>query len=185
MVRIDFSRLRFLVVDDNVHMRQILHTLLHGFGAREIWEAEDGAAGLEVFTHNVPDIVITDWAMPIFNGIELTQMIRQPGANPNPYAPIIMLSAYTEKTRVMAARTPASPNSWPSRSQPRRSTNASSMSSSNRAPSSRPKPISVPTAGAPTMSNTSAPSGAKAARRICRKHLRCSTKPRRTSDAGI
>ena len=104
MVRIDFSRLRFLVIDDNVHMRQILHTLLHGFGAREVWEAEDGAAGLEVFTQNRPDIVITDWAMPIFSGIELTQMIRQPGANPNPYVPIIMLSAHTEKTRVMAAR---------------------------------------------------------------------------------
>ena len=104
MVRVDFTRLRFLVIDDNVHMRQIVRTLLHGFGAREVWEAEDGAAGLEVFTQNKPDIVITDWAMPIFNGIELTQMIRQPGANTNPFAPIIMLSAYTEKTRVMAAR---------------------------------------------------------------------------------
>jgi len=104
MVRIDFTRLRFLVIDDNVHMRQILRTLLHGFGARTVWEAEDGAAGLEVFTKYLPDIVITDWSMPIFSGIELTQMIRQPGANPNPFAPIIMLSAYTEKARVMAAR---------------------------------------------------------------------------------
>ena len=31
-----------------------------------------------------PDIVITDWVMPIFDGLELTQMIRQPGANANP-----------------------------------------------------------------------------------------------------
>jgi CheY-like chemotaxis protein len=35
MVRIDFNRLRFLVIDDNAHMRRILRTLLHGFGARE------------------------------------------------------------------------------------------------------------------------------------------------------
>jgi len=34
--------------------------------------------------HFIPDIVITDWAMPIFDGLELTQMIRQPGANANP-----------------------------------------------------------------------------------------------------
>jgi CheY-like chemotaxis protein len=33
MVRIDFNRLRFLVIDDNAHMRRILRTLLHGFGA--------------------------------------------------------------------------------------------------------------------------------------------------------
>jgi CheY-like chemotaxis protein len=93
MVRIDFNRLRFLVIDDNTHMRRILRTLLHGFGAREVYEAEDGAAGLEAFTHYLPDIVITDWAMPIFDGLELMQMIRQPGANAN-----------SEKKRVMAAR---------------------------------------------------------------------------------
>jgi two-component system, chemotaxis family, chemotaxis protein CheY len=104
MVRIDFNRLRFLVIDDNAHMRRILRTLLHGFGAREVHEAEDGAAGLEAFTHYIPDIVITDWALPIFDGLELTQMIRQPGANSNPYVAIIMLTGHSEKKRVTSAR---------------------------------------------------------------------------------
>jgi CheY-like chemotaxis protein len=104
MVRIDFNRLRFLVIDDNAHMRRILRTLLHGFGTREVYEAEDGAGGLEAFTHYSPDIVVTDWAMPIFDGLELTQMIRQPGANNNPYVPIIMLTGHSEKKRVIAAR---------------------------------------------------------------------------------
>jgi two-component system chemotaxis response regulator CheY len=104
MSRIDFNRLRFVVVDDNAHMRRIVRALLHGFGAREVNEAEDGAAGLEAFTHNVPDIVITDWAMPIFDGLELTQMIRQPGVNANPFVPIIMLTGHSEKKRVTAAR---------------------------------------------------------------------------------
>ena len=104
MVRIDFNRLRFLVIDDNAHMRRIVRTLLHGFGARDVYEAEDGAAGLDAFTHHVPDIVMTDWAMPIFDGLELTQMIRQPGANANPFVPIIMVTGHTEKERVTAAR---------------------------------------------------------------------------------
>ena len=104
MVRIEFNRLRFLVIDDNAHMRRMLRTLLHGFGAREVHEAEDGAAGLESFTQHLPDIVITDWAMPIFDGLELSQMIRQPGANSNPYVPIIMLTGHSEKKRVTAAR---------------------------------------------------------------------------------
>jgi len=43
-------------------MSRILRTLLHGFGAREVYEAEDGAVGLEAFTHYIPDIIITDWA---------------------------------------------------------------------------------------------------------------------------
>ena len=42
--------------------------------------------------------------MPIFDGLELTQMIRQPGANANPYVPIIMLTGHSEKKRVTAAR---------------------------------------------------------------------------------
>src|SRR6202043_1461924 len=104
MIRIDFNRLRFLVIEDNAHMRRILRTLLYGFGSREVYEAEDGAAGLEAFTHVPPDIVITDWPMPIFDGLELTQMIRQPGANANPYVPIIMLTGYSEKKRVVGAR---------------------------------------------------------------------------------
>src|SRR6266545_6169611 len=104
MISIDFNKLRFLVIDDNVHMRRILRTLLHGFGARDVYEAEDGAAGLEAFTNYAPDIVLTDWAMPIFDGLELAQMIRQPGANANPYVPIIMLTGHSEKKRVTAAR---------------------------------------------------------------------------------
>jgi two-component system, chemotaxis family, chemotaxis protein CheY len=104
MIRIDFKKLRFLVIDDNVHMRRILRTLLHGFGARDVYEAEDGAAGLEAFTQYVPDVLIVDWAMPIFDGLELTQMIRQPGANANPYVPIIMLTGHSEKKRVVSAR---------------------------------------------------------------------------------
>ena len=104
MVRIEFNRLRFLVIDDNAHMRRIVRTLLHGFGVREAYEAEDGAAGLEAYTNYVPDIIILDWLMPIFDGLELTQMIRQPDANINPYVPIIMITGHTEKRRVLAAR---------------------------------------------------------------------------------
>ena len=104
MFRIDFNKLRFLICDDNPHMRRILRTLLHSFGAREAYEAEDGATALEMYTHYVPDIVITDWAMPIFDGLELAQMIRQPESKGNPYAPIIMLTGHSEKRRVTYAR---------------------------------------------------------------------------------
>jgi CheY-like chemotaxis protein len=104
MLRIDFSKLRFLVSDENPHMRRILRTLLHSFGAREVLEAEDGATALDIFNGSLPDIIITDWETPIFDGIELTQMIRQPDGKVNPYVPIIMLTAHAEKRRVLTAR---------------------------------------------------------------------------------
>ena len=104
MVRIDFNRLRFLIVDDNAHMRRILRTLLNGFGSREVYEAEDGPSGLEAFTQYSPEIVLTDWVMPGLNGLELTRMMRQPDAHSNAYVSIIMLTGHSEKARVMAAR---------------------------------------------------------------------------------
>lgn len=104
MVRIEFNRLRFLVIDDNVHARKMLRSLLFGFGVRQVYEAEDGVAGLEAFLHHTTDILITDWAMPIFDGLELTQIIRQPGANPNPCIPILMITGHRDKQRVILAR---------------------------------------------------------------------------------
>jgi CheY-like chemotaxis protein len=93
---IDFNLLRFLVVDDNALARRVVRTLLRGFGAPEVYEADDGASGLEAVVHFMPDIVITDWVMPNLDGLELTRAIRQAGLNADPYLPIIMLSGYSE-----------------------------------------------------------------------------------------
>ncbi|SNY94160.1 Response regulator receiver domain-containing protein [Cohaesibacter sp. ES.047] len=104
MINLDLSQLRFLVVEDNTHMRRVVRTLINGFGAREVTEAEDGATGLELFQATQPDIVITDWFMPIFSGIELTRMMRNPDSSSNPTVPIIMLTGHSEKKRVVDAR---------------------------------------------------------------------------------
>ena len=100
MTPIDFDFLRFLVVDDNAHTRSVVRALLQGFGVREIYEADDGATGLEACIHFMPDIVLTDWVMPNLDGLELTRVIRQPGINADPDVPIIMLSSYGEQARI-------------------------------------------------------------------------------------
>ncbi len=104
MSKIAFDRLSFLVVDDNLHMRRLVRSLLHGFGSRQVYEAEDGAAGLEGVESYNPDILITDWAMPIFDGLELVQMIRNPDSCSNAYIPIVMLTGHSEKEKVIQAR---------------------------------------------------------------------------------
>ncbi|MCC0016979.1 MAG: response regulator [Rhodobiaceae bacterium] len=104
MEKIDFSQVSVLVVDDNMHMRKIVRALLMAFGVRQVQEAEDGASALEAFEQNSPDIIITDWVMPIIDGLELVQMIRRPDSSNNPFVPIIMLTGHAEKRRVMQAR---------------------------------------------------------------------------------
>src|SRR5262249_61651177 len=103
MVHIDFNKLRFLVVDDNAHMRRILRTILHGFGARDVTEAEDGAGGFEAFTQGNPDIIFIDWVMPIFARLQPIQMSRQPGAKAHPVVPLIIMTSPTPRTRPTAA----------------------------------------------------------------------------------
>ena len=104
MININLSQLRFLIIEDNTHMRHVLRSLINGFGSREISEAEDGAIGLELFNSCNPDIVVTDWEMPIFSGIELVRMMRNPENSVNATVPIIMLTGHSEKKKVMDAR---------------------------------------------------------------------------------
>ena len=104
MSNINFQKLSFLIVEDNTHMRRIVRTLLHAFGSREVYEAEDGAEGLEAVEQYSPDILITDWVMPILDGAELVRLIRNPEGCQTPYLPIIMLTAYSEKKHVVEAR---------------------------------------------------------------------------------
>ncbi len=104
IMKLDLSALRFLVIEDNTHMRRIIRMLLTGYGARDVLEAEDGAAGLEAFQANSPDVVITDWVMPIIDGLELTRMLRSTESSSNPYVAIIMLTGHSEKKRVVEAR---------------------------------------------------------------------------------
>jgi len=104
MSKIAFDELRFVVADDNAHMRRVIHTILSAFGCRDIYEAEDGVSGLEAVETYSPDILISDIMMPVFDGIELTRMIRNAEGCRHPFLPIIILSAYSEKKQLIAAR---------------------------------------------------------------------------------
>jgi len=92
-----------LVIDNSQFMRKILRNLLLNVGVKEIHEASDGIAGLEAIREIVPDIVVLDWDLPLLSGAELVRIVRSPGLFPTPDVPIIMLSSYGERGRVLEA----------------------------------------------------------------------------------
>jgi CheY-like chemotaxis protein len=98
------ERVRFLVVDDNAHMINIVKTILRGFGATQIYEARDATEAFHRLKHDSIDIVITDYQMEVLDGVEFVQLIRNSSDSPNRYVPIIMLTAHSERSRVTAAR---------------------------------------------------------------------------------
>jgi DNA-binding response OmpR family regulator len=95
--------LAVLVIDDNQYMRKIVRNLLMNIGIKTIYEAGDGIAGLEAIRTVAPDMVLLDWEMPLLNGAELVRIVRSPGVFPMPDVPIIMLSGYGERWRVIEA----------------------------------------------------------------------------------
>lgn len=98
------SDIHVLVVDDNTQMRFLLRCLMRAGGLFHISEAEHAAEAFEIMRHTPVDIVLVDWKMQPIDGIAFTRMLRWDSASPNPYAPVLMLTAHTEASRVAAAR---------------------------------------------------------------------------------
>jgi two-component system KDP operon response regulator KdpE len=88
---------RILVVDDEPQLTRVLRTGLKSRGY-DVRVAADGLSGFETFTDWHPDLVITDLAMPVMDGLELCRRVRAISQTP-----IIVLSAKgEEKTKVEA-----------------------------------------------------------------------------------
>lgn len=98
------ENLRILIIDDNAHIRQLLRTILNAVGIRSIDIAEDGIQGFEAFCRLDYDLVFTDYAMEPITGVDLVDLIRTSSKSPNPYIPIIIISACSDQERVQMAR---------------------------------------------------------------------------------
>ena len=70
--------MKILIVDDSMAMRKIVARTLRqaGFDDDEIVEAEHGQAGLEAVTAHSPDVILSDWNMPVMNGIDFLKALR-------------------------------------------------------------------------------------------------------------
>jgi two-component system chemotaxis response regulator CheY len=68
--------MRALVLDDSRAMRSILTRTMHGLGF-DVETAADGAEGLEMVRRGpLPDIALIDWNMPVMDGLEFVNAIR-------------------------------------------------------------------------------------------------------------
>jgi two-component system, chemotaxis family, chemotaxis protein CheY len=97
-------RMRVLVVDDNQHMIHIVKTILSGFGIKLVREARDPAEAFDIVKSEPIDVIVVDFLMNILDGIDFIKLVRTGADSPNPYVPIVMLTAYSERSKVAAAR---------------------------------------------------------------------------------
>ena len=79
-----------LVVDDEIHIVQVVAIKLRNNGY-DVTTAENGKVGLELAIQIKPDIVITDFQMPVMTGLEMVENLRQQPETAD--IPVIMLTA--------------------------------------------------------------------------------------------
>ena len=103
-VAASLEKVRFLIVDDNVHMLNIVKTMLRGFGATNVFEARNSQDAVKSLRQDAIDIVLLDYVIGSEDGADFLRRLRRDPDSPAPYVPVIMLTAHAEKTRVETAR---------------------------------------------------------------------------------
>ncbi len=84
------SKKKILIVDDDMDLCHIIRTFLDRMGYDTIL-AVNGKEAVDMATDHLPDLILMDIMLPVMNGLEATQLIRE---NPETQAvPIIAMTA--------------------------------------------------------------------------------------------
>ncbi|MCR9219785.1 MAG: response regulator [Alphaproteobacteria bacterium] len=102
--RHDFSQLSVLVVDDCRFMRMVLERMLEALGITKVRFAADGFEAWDLINEVEPDVIVCDWEMQPEDGPSFVRRVRLEPDSPCRYVAIIMLTGYTERSKVMSAR---------------------------------------------------------------------------------
>lgn len=95
------KNIKILIVDDFSTMRRIIKNLLRDLGYNNTYEADDGATALPMLESGDYQFVVTDWNMPIMQGIDLLKNIR---ANPKLKSmPVLMVTAEAKREQIIEA----------------------------------------------------------------------------------
>ncbi|MDA1129028.1 MAG: response regulator [Chloroflexi bacterium] len=83
---------KILVADDEPDMRSLLSDLLEEAG-HVVTEAENGQMAYHQIQREAPDVVLMDVLMPMMNGIQVLQRLRNEPGTLN--LPVILLTAFS------------------------------------------------------------------------------------------
>ena len=93
--------LNILIVDDSQTMRRIIGAQLNEVGHHNLGEAENGQHALQELETQDFDLVLTDWNMPLMNGLEFIQELRTRDKYKD--LPVIVVTTMNAKKDVILA----------------------------------------------------------------------------------
>ncbi len=86
-----------LIADDSKIMRMLLAKIMENFGYTVI-EAEDGEDLMQQCEKDMPDLIISDWNLPLVDGIDVLYKIRTDKKNKQP---VFFFCSYLKNTEVI------------------------------------------------------------------------------------
>ncbi len=98
-----FKNITVLIIESSHAMFDLTKSVLLGFGVNQIYSAYGYEDGFRTLCRVNPDLVIVDW-LDSPDGLDLTKKIRMDEKSPNPFVPIILMTGYSQKKRVIMAR---------------------------------------------------------------------------------
>ena len=93
--------MHLLVVDDHSDIRLIYSRILRDAGY-EVHAARDGSEAMEDVEKSPPALILLDVFMPIMNGVEFLEYLRQRSAHSD--IPVVLMSAVPDNPEVTYAR---------------------------------------------------------------------------------
>jgi two-component system chemotaxis response regulator CheY len=93
--------MKILVVDDMATMRRIVKNVLKQLGFPNTEEAENGQEALQKLRADTYGLVVSDWNMPVMNGIDLLRAIRADDALKT--IPVLMVTAEAQQANLVEA----------------------------------------------------------------------------------
>ena len=96
------TSIKILIAEDNPNLRQVLVNIIRKIGFDKILEAENGEIAWQFIQRGGVNLVLTDWAMPELDGMQLLKKIRNSDA-PTCDIPFLMITAADTKNSIMSA----------------------------------------------------------------------------------
>jgi len=81
---------KVLIVDDEIHIVHVVAIKLRNNGF-EVISAQNGRDAFELACEQKPDVIVTDFQMPVMTGMEFVEKLRQQPTTKD--IPVVMLTA--------------------------------------------------------------------------------------------
>ncbi len=103
MQEYDISKLNILVLEKHLLIRNLFTEVFRTFGVPTVQSTPEMEKAWQMYVNFPIDVVFCDWCSEL-DGLEFLRRIRMDDDSPNPFVPVVVITANTELHHVLEAR---------------------------------------------------------------------------------